>query len=296
MRVVTREITIPTITTPVTITPIGDTHVGAIDCHEKLLKACVEKIAEREHHYWIGMGDYGEFILPGDKRFDYRMLKGNERGDKLHDFMGSQLKQTVAPFIPIKEKCLGCLEGNHETTISKQYFHDVQQRICDELESAAAYDPIAKVRNCNLTYSSIMRLVFRVGGDNSTSREVFIWLHHGAGGGRKSGSKVNRIEEQATFYPDCDLFFMGHVHSRIFSIVPAMLVKPRTNNIEERVKFFGITGTFKKTYQQDYSGYGERAQYPPTALGCISVTIVPEYGRSRIMRFEGHSASDGLPA
>lgn len=296
MRVVTREILLPTLATPVTITPLGDTHVGAIDCHEKLLKACVERIAESENHYWIGMGDYGEWIMPGDKRFDFRMLKPDEKANMMNDFTGSQLRQTIAPFLPIKEKCLGLISGNHEETISNHYFRDVHQDICTALETQACYDPIAKIRNSNLSYNCVMRLVFRSAGDATNTRELFIWLHHGAGGGRKSGSKVNRIEEQALVCPECDVFLYGHVHSRLFTIGASIIVKPRTNKIEDRPKFFGITGTFKKTYQQDYSGYGERGMFPPTALGVISLRIVPEYGRARIMRFEGHSASDGLPA
>lgn len=295
MRIVTREIKVKTLSQPIIITPIGDTHIGAVDCHDKLLRDCIDRIAKSDNHYWIGMGDYGEWIMPSDKRFDFNMLPKDERGNAMSNFMGTQLKRTVAPFLPIKDKCLGLLEGNHEATISKHYFKDVHQDICGELETNTCYDPIAKIRNCNLTYSSIMRIIFKINDGRTDSRELLIWLHHGAGGGRKTGSKVNRIEEQAQFFPDCDMYFMGHVHSRILNFTPAISVKPRTNKLSDRVKCFGITGTFKKTYQSDYSSYGERAQYPPTALGVISVKIIPEYGRANVMRFEGHSASDGLP-
>jgi hypothetical protein len=295
MRIVTREIIVKTLSEPVIITPLGDTHIGAVDCNEPLLKSCIERIRTGENHYWIGMGDYGEWIMPNDKRFTYEMLNRSERAEKMNDFMGSQLRQTVAPFIPIKDKCLGLLQGNHEETISNRYFKDVYLDICNELETNSCYDPYAKMRNANLSYTCIMRIIFKSKHHGSNTKEVLLWLHHGAGGGRKSGAKVNRIEEQAQFYPDCDIFLMGHVHTRVFSFVPAILVRPRTNKMMDRTKFFGITGTFKKTYQEDYSGYGERAQMPPTALGVISLKIIPEYGRGRITRIEGHSASDGMP-
>ena len=45
---------------------ISDIHAGTIHCVEDRIKAKVAQIEKERNSFWIGLGDYGEFILPSD--------------------------------------------------------------------------------------------------------------------------------------------------------------------------------------------------------------------------------------
>jgi hypothetical protein len=137
--------------------------------------------------------------------------------------------------------------------------------------------------------------VKRAVGDKYSSKQMFIYAHHGFGGGRKSGGKVNRLEDAAISFPDCQIYLMGHVHDKAAWIKPALHVAEQTDKVIQKFRAFGITGTFKKTYQQDAMGYGEKMMYPSTALGVISFSIRP-FSDSGQIEIGAFNSTTGLPA
>lgn len=50
--------------------PLGDIHAGSVQCAEDVIKRQVEVIKQDKTAWWIGMGDYADCILKGDKRWD----------------------------------------------------------------------------------------------------------------------------------------------------------------------------------------------------------------------------------
>ena len=52
-----------------TLVPIGDVHIGNAACDEARLRRVVDRIAADEWSYWVGLGDYCDFINMQDKRF-----------------------------------------------------------------------------------------------------------------------------------------------------------------------------------------------------------------------------------
>ena len=56
------------------LVPIGDVHLGAAACDESRLVEVVKGIAADDRAYWVGLGDYCEFINMQDRRFDARTL------------------------------------------------------------------------------------------------------------------------------------------------------------------------------------------------------------------------------
>ena len=159
-------------------------------------------------------------------------------------------------------------EGNHEAMLELRQGIDSYYPLCDMMqystwELALGYSAIIKVRFINETDE----------GNRSGSHSLKIYVHHGAGGGRKKGAKVNRVQDLAMSFPDCQIYCMGHVHDRIAFIDAALDSKEQKDELKDRPRAFGVTGTYKKTYLQGGRGYGERAQYPPTSLGCITFTI-----------------------
>ena len=136
---------------------LGDIHAGTIHCVEDHIKRKVEEIKSKKNAYWIGMGDYAEFITPKDKRFDPN-LKSIAEWVEPDNIAHCQVQWLTKLFQPIGKKCLGLLYGNHENSI-RIYNHDnVIKNLCENL----GVD--------NLGFSCFLRLFFR--RENSTESHI----------------------------------------------------------------------------------------------------------------------------
>jgi len=292
MQIVTRTIKHTSRSDVFKITPLSCIHWGGRDCHKSLLRACIRRIAEDENHYWILMGDAIEAINPTDKRSDLAELDPSTTLEQLQDLAYSQIKGIAGELDPIRGKCLGILTGNHEEKLRIRYFADAHARLCELLQNDFG--------DLNLDYSAFIRWKFVRGARNSaTSRDVIIWAHHGAGGGRKTGGVVNRLEDMPLYFPDADIYIMAHVHRRIAFIQDAVSIGRRADKLVEIHRALGCTGTFKKTYEQGCRGYGEKAQLQPSPLGVVSFIIKPasdNENNPRGITIDTHSSTSGLPA
>ena len=56
------------------IVPLGDVHIGAAACDEELFRSVVKGIAQDPDAYWIGMGDYCDWINVQDRRSNLGVL------------------------------------------------------------------------------------------------------------------------------------------------------------------------------------------------------------------------------
>lgn len=285
MEVVTREIELASRSDVVKITPIGDIHIGGRDCNIKLLRACVNKIKEDPNHYWVGMGDYGEYIMLNDPRFDPNEVDENTKVKDLKNLHSIQMQKIAHELDPIKERCLGLLSGNHDEVIAKHYHRDVHSDFCALLQTKYSL---------NIGYSAILKLRFRRQASTG-SVMLQMYAHHGAGGGMLKGAKVNRIMSLANKFPFCDIYAMGHVHERVCFVESVLDACKNKDELTDRPRAFGITGTFKETYTQGSMSYAEKMQYPPTSLGVISFIVKPYVNDKKII-ITAHSSTDGLPA
>lgn len=244
---------------PVKIHPFGDIHGGIKHCAEGKARAKVQEIKDDPCAYWIGMGDYGEFITPSDPRWDIGVVSDWLEKDNI----SRSLERWIIDLLkPIKNKCIGLLEGNHEDSIRIHNHDDVQKNICDGLGVA------------NLGYTCIVRLIFKRRNSSETHiiKSVFT---HGAGWATTKGTKMNRLEKFMNIYPTCRIAAVGHMHDKITLELP-YLEATENNTIEERVRVGAVTGSWFKTYEQGVrASYGEKKGYPPTTLGSPIFYIKP---------------------
>lgn len=92
---------------------LTDVHKDDPDHAEQEFKARLKEIKDDPKALWIGGGDYGSLIAPGDKRFGSGgHLKGEwlEHLSRLPDFY---IEQTVGWMQQIADKCCGLVAGNH---------------------------------------------------------------------------------------------------------------------------------------------------------------------------------------
>ena len=248
------------------VIPIGDIHLGCAGCNQAVLRETIKEIENNKNYYWVGMGDYIEAVNPNDKRFDPYSIDPSYNIKDLSSLITTQIEDIKSYFRPIKDKCLGLLCGNHEETIRKYYYRDIVLEMAHEF----------KVKY--MGYAGFIQLRFvapNTGKYKPTSRVFEIFAHHGYGGGRTSGPKVNKLEGLAKKY-DVDLVLFAHVHQKIIAppIVRIGVNQTRTKLVQKTTHAV-TTGSFKKAYVLGGTTYEERFNYGPSDLGTIKITIYP---------------------
>lgn len=226
------------------IIPIGDIHYGSPNCNIKYLKDTIDYVSQAENCYVIGMGDYIDSILPKDPRFD------PSQEFKIIDEYVEDIKQIL---LPIKEKILCMLTGNHEYHLHTDGYGDITMRLCRELGVAYA------------GFSCFLRVETR----EKPIRKITIYAHHGWFSGRKRGSKINNLEDMMRDY-EADIYLAGHSHD-LFATRRVRLSWQGARKI-----VFANTGSFLETSTWGTCGYGERAGYPPQKLGVVKLKWYPD--------------------
>jgi hypothetical protein len=170
---------------------------------------------------------------------------------------------------PIKDKCIGLLDGNHDYMHWLEHSHNYVDTM--------AYDLGTEY----LTMDAYVRLVFKRNvGTNNASRNIDVYAHHGWSTARSDGAKVNRIEDLALVFPNLDLYLMGHVHLLGSSPSKFQLSVDNKMNIVQKKENFVFTGSYLKGYVDGNVSYVERKTYAPTALGSPKIKISIAVGRN----------------
>ena len=264
----TKDIVIPYTRTNSTfkLYALGDIHAGTIHCVEDDIKRKVNEISREKNAYWIGLGDYCEWITPHDKRWDSSQ-KAIAPWLEPDNIAYKQTKWIKELFNPIRKKCVGLLYGNHEEAIRIHNSDNVQQNICDELEVD------------NLGFSCFLRLFFKRANINETHlvKGAFI---HGASGAITEGAKLMALMRWMKSM-EADIYGYGHVHDYIPKSLSRMTITDRSGKakIKSAVSIGVTTGSWFRTYTQGIvASYGERKCYPPTEICCAVFTINPNTG------------------
>ncbi len=240
---------------------LGDIHAGTIHCVENKIKKKVQEIAETKNAYWVGMGDYAEFITPRDKRFDPAQ-KAIAEWVEQDNIAESQTKWIVDLFTPIKDKCWGLLYGNHEDSIRKFNHDNVQKNICERLGVS------------NLGFSCFLKLhTSRSGGHNLLYKLAFT---HGASSAITEGAKLMALMRWMKAN-EADIYAYGHCHDYMPKSLSRLAVS-EAGKIKQKVSIGATTGSWFRTYTQGLiASYGEQKVYPPTEICCAVFTIDPEH-------------------
>lgn len=259
---------------------LADLHEGNVGCAEKELDADIRTIRDDPHSFWLGGGDYADFIGYHDKRFDPDAVAEWVTVKKLGDLGKASIERVRDKLKPIAGKCLGLLIGNHELKYQLAMEHEsLHAWLCTELGVPS------------LGYSCIFDVVFirsgsvkqprlsmtlRPGGHTKTHANSFrVFAHHGAGYAQTPGGKLNRLVGFMQAF-EADLYFVGHVHDHLARKEPVLTVDASATKIVQRERLGVIAGSYLKTYQQGATTYGEQRGYRPTSLGAAVAEVHPE--------------------
>ena len=219
------------------IIPIGDLHIGDKHSSKQIIKDLVDKVQNDPNCYCVLMGD----LI--DNATTYSV--GDTYDAELSPM--DQLKVIRDLMMPIRQKILGIIEGNHEERTTRQTGIRMMELLSLEL-------------GINDRYSSTSLVIFlKFGHQNfkGSKRVYTIYCNHGSGGGRRPGAKINRLSDYSNIL-DADAFFVAHSHFP--AIFKDKYFRPRTNlqRLECVDRLYVNTAS-----ALDYGGYGDRGGFTP---------------------------------
>lgn len=216
----------------------ADEHIGDSHCDFKRLLQRIEYVKNTPNAYCILNGD----ILDNATKTSV--------GDVYSQAISpmDQLNHAVEIFGPIKDKILCITHGNHENRTYKNEGVNLSALIAAQLGLENRYSPTAAV-------------IFLRFGEDKLNRKIryTIYTLHGSGGGRKEGSKVNRLAEMASII-DTDIYIHSHTHLPIIMKQAFHRVDVINSKVQLVDKLFVNTAA-----NLNYGGYGEAGEFKPSS-------------------------------
>jgi hypothetical protein len=125
-------------------------------------------------------------------------------------------------------------------------------------------------------YDGFIKLYFkRTKKHEDAGRNSFtFYVHHGHAGGRRSGSKINCLEDAAHIF-DCDIVIQGHGHKKIIAPPILRLGINQQAKLIQKKQYAIMSGSFLKGYMPEATTYVEKALYAPSDLGTIQILLRP---------------------
>lgn len=243
----------------VEVVGLGDLHLGNTNCDKnKILN--VIKYIQTHNCLWIGGGDYGDAITPKDKRFDWRSI------DLEYKSPSDQYRQVRQWFHPIRRKCLGLLDGNHDIKHWKEHSENYVKNMAEDL--GVPY----------LTIDAYIRLTF----PEFKNSNYDIYAHHGWTGARTKGGKITRVYDLAAVFPMIDLYIMFHMHDLGLADEQPNLYVDEELEIRDRIARYVFGGSFLKGYVKGAISYVEEKTYRPSVLGSPVIKVTPKQGKHTV--------------
>lgn len=271
---------------------MADLHLGTRGCAKDYIRRDIERIKSDTYSMFFVGGDYADWVMPGDPRFDpeaYSMdIKVNDLA-KIAAFLTDEL---VGLFSPVRQKCLGFLLGNHELKhMSRNSEMFVHEDICKRLRVPnMRYSGWCDVyfvhepgfRGCRITHSAVPP-------EDFMSR-LRVLVHHGVGAANTAGGKLNKLKNLVDSV-EADLIMMGHVHEQFAKSFTRLFPNEDCSKIKSKVTMGLITGSYLRIYGPGYTSYGEQWGYFPTSLGATRARFCP---RTRALIVENRADNIGL--
>lgn len=196
--------------------------------------------------YWIGGGDYCDFIPHTDKRFDPLSFRSDVTVRSLGDLFMDQAVGFRDLVLPIRKQCLGLQWGNHDIDACK-YFNIVRF-LCKELDVPC------------LSWTVLARLV-------TDKRKFTLYSSHGSVG------KLEYWANKVVKGWDATIYQKGHTHEMGFLSRPRVGLQTDDLHMEAEDQLFLVGGSWKRAYEQGTSSYEERREYPPNPIGNYKITL-----------------------
>lgn len=223
--------------------PLGDLHRGDRHLTERglgKLKGYLDWVMERPNAYIFLMGDVLNTASRSSKTSPFESMSGDD-----------EYVRAVELFKPAASRIVGCISGNHEARMQKEFGFNPLQPFCRELG----------ITFCGWSACIKIRVGQRVGYPNQYEQVYWGFAHHGNGGGGTLGAALNRKMKLQEIVHGMDFYMAGHDHQLVTGTRNILL--PKRDKIEHQRVHYIDTGSFL-----DWDGsYAEEAAMPISKLG-----------------------------
>lgn len=258
MNVITKTITLENPKEPMEIVPMSDMHISNIGCDEKYLKGTIEYIKNHENTYTMLLGDIGDAVINGDKRFDISTIATKFRGC-IDNLALEQYEYAKELLEPIADRIIVGYTGNHDEVLRTKHSTDFVGWLYKELEVPYG------------GYGGFTVLKFN--REQFHTNNVTIFAHHGYMSSRKTGAKVNMMNDLTSFI-DADIYLTAHSHDLFVNSKQKIFVDS-AGKIKTKKVYIGQTGSFLNSFVEGAITYSEKALYPPAKIGCLKFKLYP---------------------
>lgn len=256
---------------PKYLIPFGDVHRSSDMFAKEKWHDFLDWARKKRDCYFLGMGDYDDLastterIVLGDNSLHTSTVKSLEQ----------LYRENTAAFCKeisfMKGRLLGLVEGNHYGKFSSGI--TTTQLMCQNLECKY------------LGVSSFIRLKLVESKSNILNIDLF--AHHGKGGGKRTGSSINSVEDMMRI-ADAQIYLMGHDHRKSVSAVNKLYLTEGNGSvkIDDKRILLIRTGSFLKGYENNTASYVADGAYSPTDLGVVKIELTPKRVRSKPMKID----------
>lgn len=220
---------------------LGDLHYGNKAFRYELLRKVVDRIKDDDRAYWLSTGDLFEVALVGTLGDPYTAMSPNKEFYYLKDDIE-----------PIKDKCLGIVKSNHSHRFEKLTSMSMDKLFVESLGIGDKY----------LGSIGVVRVM-------ADGIPYDICLHHGIGGGRTKGAKINNLVRLGNVVSGCDVYMSGHTHTYISTFRKNYYLDKKRKNFQKYKALYVSTGHF----MEYLDSYGVDKMYEPEPIGIAKVKL-----------------------
>jgi hypothetical protein len=226
----------------ITLYPFVCWHVGAPQADYEFINEMVERLKEDPHGRGIYMGDGGECVTKSSKGQIYEQTMSPQE----------QLNWVANKLIPVKEKMLFGVKGNHGWRTFKDSGLNFDEGLCIKL--GIPYFGVSAFWNLKVGRS-----------------QYDVFTHHGIDSGVAIGTKVMKAKKfEEVIIADAIM----SAHSHICAVIPphhrAYL---ESANAGQSIKWRTTHGYICGCAYDSRSGYAEDKGYPPILPAHIAITF-----------------------
>ena len=263
-RTVTKKVELENFHDKIKIWFFGDIHRFTKSCDEERWKWFLQKAKQMhdKNTYYMGLGDYMDFASTKEQK----ILKDGMHEQTVEDF-GEIVKRRnrvlAVEMSFMMPNVLGLIDGNHGWVFQngRTGTEDLADRLNTEYLGWLCYYTL----KVNLPPAGSHKV-----------NPIDIVACHGRAGGKTAGISINQVDDMKSIFPIADIYVMGHDHQRLAR--PVSVLTPSWDGKNERYikqkrQFLCRSGSFKKAYVPDSSGYEIGRLLRPADLGALMLEI-----------------------
>lgn len=223
------------------IYPISDVHLGAAEHMDKAWGEFLQMLQSDPNAYVVLVGDLlNNCTRSSISNIFEETLRPREQKRIMADML-----------LPIRDKILCCVSGNHE------------RRSLKDADDEPCYDIMCKL-DIEDRYRQNMAFIKiqcgNIAGEGGKNPTYIMAVTHGAGGGIFTGATINRLERYGYVVDGADILVAGHSHKPFVSQPAKIKVDPYNNKVS--LKPFKVVSA---TSWLEYGGYAAQKMLLPSS-------------------------------